>query len=164
MDPSSRGRAQSADLLGVNEAAFSSDARLDRVRRYIEENYPERILLADVAQVAGMERTAFSDFFRRETGIRFRDWLAAFKVTKSLELLSENNLSMKKVARKVGYDNFRSFERVFIRFVGRLPSEYRNAAEPAPTESRLRIGHQQDSPSGFRPINCVSVIGMVDIE
>ena len=131
LDPSSRGRIQLVDLLGVNEAAFSNDSRLDRVRQYVEENYPERILLADAAQVAGMERTAFSDLFRRKTGIRFREWLAAFRVTQSMELLSENHHSMKKVARKVGYDNLRSFERVFLRFVGRSPSEYRNAARPS---------------------------------
>lgn len=130
-DPSSPGRAPSGGLLDFNEAAFAYYLRLDRVRRYVEEKYPQRILLADVARVAGMERTAFSDFFRRKTGIRFRDWLAAFRVAKAMELLSENNHSMRKVARKVGYHNLRSFERVFLRFVGRSPSEFKSTVRPS---------------------------------
>jgi len=130
-NPSSTKVSNPSGLLTINEAAFSYYQRLDRVRRFVEEDYAERISLAEAAEVAGMEPTAFSGFFRRKTGICFRDWLAAVRVDKAKELMSENNLPMREIALKVGYCNLRSFQRVFLRFTGLSPIEYKHSVRPS---------------------------------
>ena len=131
LDCSSRKNSQLFDPSRINEASFSYYQRLHRVRILVEENYPEPISLADAAQVARMEPTAFSGFFRSKTGVCFRDWLAAVRVDKAMELMSENNLSMKEIALKVGYRNLRSFQRVFLRFAGCTPIEYKHSVRPS---------------------------------
>jgi len=130
-NPSSSKVRPPPGLFRVNEAAFSYYQRLDRVRRFVGEHYPERLILADVAEIAGMEPTAFSRFFRRKTGLCFRDWLAVVRVDKAKELMSENNLPMREVALKVGYCNLRSFQRVFLRFTGLSPIEYKHSVRPS---------------------------------
>jgi len=130
-NPSPTKVSQPSATPAANEAAFTYYQRLDRVRRFVGEHYPERITLAEVAEVAGMEPTAFSDFFRRKTGLCFRDWLAAVRVKKAKELMSENNLPMKEIALQVGYCNLRSFQRVFLRFAGQSPIEYKHSVRPS---------------------------------
>lgn len=130
-DYSSRKNTEPIDPSRINEASFSYYRRLERVWHFVEENYPERISLADAAQIAGMERTAFSDFFRRKTGICFRDWLALVRVIKAKELMSENNHRMREIAHKVGYRDLRSFERVFRRVAGCSPNQYKSSVRPS---------------------------------
>ena len=119
------------DHLSNNETAFAYFQRLERVFRFVEQNYREPIRLADAAQGAGRERTAVSHFFRRKTGMRYRDWLAAFRVDMAKELMSESNRSVREIADMVGYRNVRSFRRTFQRFAGRSPIEYKNAVRPS---------------------------------
>jgi two-component system response regulator YesN len=126
-----RKNGHSFDPSAFNEASFSYYQRLERVRHFVEQNYAERISLADAAQVARMKPTAFSDFFRRKTGICFRDWLAAVRVNEAMELMSTNNLSVKELALEVGYRNLRSFQRVFLRFTGQSPIEYKHSVRPS---------------------------------
>ena len=119
------------ERLRINETSFNYYRRLERVSRFVEENYSERIILQDVARVAGMERSAFSTFFHCKTGICFRDWLAAFRVAKAMDLLAENNHSIRETASLVGYRNLRSFQRVFLRFAGCSPIEFKHSVRPS---------------------------------
>ncbi|MCP4203882.1 MAG: helix-turn-helix transcriptional regulator [bacterium] len=115
----------------LNEAAFRYYPRLARVREFVLSSYSEQLTLADAARVARMERTAFSDFFHRKTGVRFRDWLAGVRVTKAQELLAERDFPVTKVARKVGYGSVRSFERVFLRTTGVTAVAYKKTKRPS---------------------------------
>lgn len=128
---SPRKNRHSFDPSAFNEASFSYYQRLERVWHFVEENHPKRISLADAAQVARMKPTAFSDFFRRKTGICFRDWLAAVRVNEAMEMMSANNLPVKEIALEVGYGNLRSFQRVFLRLTGQSAIEYKHSVRPS---------------------------------
>jgi len=124
--------AEVRDLLEsrVSQEAFSYYRRLGGVQRFVLDHYAEPIGLQDVARVAAMERTSFSAFFHRTTGICFRDWLAAIRVAKAMALMAERNLSVRDVGALVGYQNVRTFERVFLRVTGWSPIEFKNSVRP----------------------------------
>ena len=113
-----------------NPAAFSYYQRLELVRLYVLQHLKEPITLADVAKVARMERTAFSSFFHRATGMCFRDWLSAVRITRAMRLMEWRNLSVKAVGIEVGYPKVRSFERAFLRVTGQRPIEYKMSVRP----------------------------------
>lgn len=128
-------RASSSELHRLAEGDVSREAflyyrRLGRVRRFVLDHYDEPISLEDAANVAAMERTSFSDFFHRTTGSCFRDWLAAVRVTEAMKLMASTNLPIRKVAAKVGFNNVRTFERVFLRVAGRPPIEFKKRVRP----------------------------------
>ena len=114
----------------VRCGAFFYYRRLSRVRDYVLKMYGQRLALADVSRVADMERTAFSSFFHRKTGVRFREWLALVRVAKAMELMAERNLSIHEISREVGYTNVRTFQRVFLRVAGQCPIDYKNSVRP----------------------------------
>jgi transcriptional regulator GlxA family with amidase domain len=115
---------------GVSEEVFDYYQRLGRVRRFVLDHYAEPITLADAASAAGMERTSFSTFFRSKTGVCFRDWLAAIRVMKAMELMAERNRPIRDVGLKAGFANVRTFERVFLRVTGQPPIEYKMSVRP----------------------------------
>lgn len=115
----------------VNQEAFVYYERLGRVRRYTLNHYAEPVALEDVARVAAMERTSFSTFFHRKTGVCFHDWLAAVRVAKAMSLMASGNLPVREVGRAVGLENVRTFERTFLRMAGCPPIEYKISVRPS---------------------------------
>lgn len=123
-------RQTAFSLLGGSETVFDSSPRLRRVRRYVKENLSGRIRLEDAAGAAGLERRYFSTFFHRETGIKFREWLAILRVARSIELLRRRDLSLEQVRSACGFGDRRTFQRTFKRWVGMTPSSFRRGALP----------------------------------
>ena len=60
-------REKSFDPPRVRREAFSYYPRLQRLERYVESHYAEPLPLRTAAQVAGLEQTYFSRFFRQKT-------------------------------------------------------------------------------------------------
>ena len=131
MDPSSD-HPQLLFSTSVEEepAAFAYYRRLSRVRKAALRDLSKPLSLAEAARIAGMEYTAFSSFFHRRTGVRFRDWLAVVRVNKAKEILVGRNHSIRAVSRQVGYVNVRTFQRVFRRIVGLTPYDFKSSVRP----------------------------------
>lgn len=114
----------------VQREAFAYYRRLARVQHFVVDHYAGPIALADVAAVARMEKTAFSDFFHRKTGVCFRDWLAAYRVGKAMELMIDSNLPVRKVASECGFGTVRTLERIFLRVTGQTAADYKRSVRP----------------------------------
>lgn len=127
--------------------AFSYYRRLSRVRRFVLQCYSDHITLADAARVAGMERSAFSSFFHRSTGVCYHDWVATIRVAKAMELMARSNVSVREVGSKVGYPKVRSFERVFLRMTGSTPIQFKTSVRPTPDSLRVSGAPRQSRES-----------------
>jgi len=126
------GSVESRDLLESpsRQEAFSYYRRLKIVRQFVLDHYSESISLEDAARVAAMERTSFSTFFHRTSGVCFRDWLAAIRVANAIELMAGRNITVREAGRKVGFPNVRTFERVFLRVTGSTPIQFKKSVRP----------------------------------
>ena len=114
----------------VNHGAFDYYARLQRVKKHIEENYSEAISLEKAAQIAATERTYFSTFFRNKVGITFTDWLRQFRVAKAIDIIKTRDQSICDTAFEVGFGDLRSFERAFKRYTNMTAREFRKSVLP----------------------------------
>jgi two-component system response regulator YesN len=92
---------------------------------FVEEHYPERISLEDVASTLVLNPTYFSTLFKKETGMNFLTYLTEFRVEKAKDLLCTTNDTMACIAEKVGYADTRYFSQCFEKIVGVKPSLYR---------------------------------------
>jgi len=137
----------------IENAAIRPDV-LQRIRyfstirkavAYLEEHLSERVTLRDVAAVACLEATAFSKSFKARTGVTFRDFVQALRVTRAIEMMARSDYSVTAIAFAVGFNNLVTFERTFRRVMGMPPSAYRNtvllgagiAGVPSPEQSPL---------------------------
>lgn len=96
------------------------------VKRYICEHIKEEINLQQVAAVAFMSPNYFSNFFRKETGVTFSDYVAELKIEKAKELLRYKNYKVINVASEIGFKDQRYFSSFFKKHEGINPTEYRN--------------------------------------
>lgn len=123
--------ARHLEVVGLNRKAFRYYRRLARVERFVCRNYAAEITLADVARVASMQRSSFSDFFHRKTGVCFSKWLAAIRVDQAKALMASGNVTIKEAGSAVGLRNVRTFERTFRRVAGQTPIEFKKSARPS---------------------------------
>jgi AraC-like DNA-binding protein len=101
---------------------------LQRLRDFVARGYSRTIRLQEAAAVAGLERTYFSAFFHRRTGVRFSVWLRQQRVERAKDLLLTGHHDLAAVARAVGFGDARTFQRAFKRVTGATPSAFRSGA------------------------------------
>lgn len=108
------------------QAQQTTETRTAAVLPYLQEHFHEKIVLADVAQVCGMNAFEFSRWFRREQGITFRDHLMRLRIETAARLLRLDQQSVLDVACSVGFNDPSHFARLFRRHMGITPSDYRS--------------------------------------
>jgi len=126
------GTPWSFELHGLKCDPFKADVRL-RALRLLVYRYPKkRLTLEEAAHLTGLGVSYFSSFFRRTTGVPFRDWLNWIRVARSIILLSSNDHSVKAVAYLAGFNNVRSFERLFRQHTSLTPRQFKQLQNPNP--------------------------------
>jgi len=67
--------------------------------------------------------------FAQHQGEGFVEYLNRFRVDKAKSLLQSTDLLIKEVGYKVGFNSTQNFNRVFKRWTGMTPQQYRQIAE-----------------------------------
>lgn len=96
-----------------------------KATQYIEENYSGNITLDDVARYVNMSYHYFSKFFKESTGKNFVDYLTDRRMEKARQLLKETGMNIKAVSREIGYGDPNYFSKIFKKYTGLTPTEYR---------------------------------------
>jgi len=108
----------------VNSFRKSDNENLDRIYEYIFKNFNTPIHSKDVAEVAHMNASAFSRFFKRVHRKTFTRYLNEIRVGYACKLLMENKNSVSSVCYESGFNNISNFNRQFKSIVGMSPSDY----------------------------------------
>lgn len=78
----------------MDHSAFTYYPRLGRLQRYVEDNLSEPIPLKVAADVAGLEATYFSKYFRARTGVRFKDWITYQRIDRAVDLIRSQDVPL----------------------------------------------------------------------
>ncbi len=113
-----------------NVNAFQYYERLARVKRHLEDNISSPFSIETAGIVANLSAKYFSAFFRRTTGERFTDWVNSVRIEHARQMISESNHSIANVAFAVGFQDLRTFERVFKKHQSMTPIAYKKAVRP----------------------------------
>jgi len=115
----------SACINYINVYKKESDYIVDYVKNYIKKNYSEDIFLDLLSDKLNISKTYLSSYFKEKTGINCIDYLNSYRIKKASKLLEETNAKVKDIAIKVGIPNMRTFNRLFKKYAGKAPNEYR---------------------------------------
>lgn len=99
--------------------------RITQVYEYIERNYAKPITLKDVSQVACMSESAFSRFFKSETGKNISNYIIDLRISKACRELIDTNKTISEICFSTGFNNISNFNRQFKRIKGRSPKDFR---------------------------------------
>jgi two-component system, response regulator YesN len=100
-----------------------------RVLKLIESGAPYSI--GDLATQLRLSPSHLQRIFKQETGLRMGDWLITFRLQKAAYLLANSYLTVKEIARAVGYEHVSSFIRAFERKYVLTPTRFRERADSA---------------------------------
>ncbi|MEK4508365.1 response regulator transcription factor [Paenibacillus sp. FSL K6-2524] len=98
---------------------------VQRAVAYIHDHLDQSLSLSQVAKHVHMNPNYFSEVFKRETGQNYIEFVTQAKMRKAMSLLSETPAKISEVANQIGYEDIKHFNRLFKKFTGQTPSEYR---------------------------------------
>lgn len=99
--------------------------RLKRVIDYIDENVSGDLTLVQLAAVAGMSPHYFAELFRQSTGRAPHQYVLMRRIDLAKERLRDPRRSVIEVGLDAGFQNPSHFARVFRKWVGTSPSDFR---------------------------------------
>jgi AraC-like DNA-binding protein len=99
---------------------------IQKVVRYIEDNYHFDLSLDQCAQICGLSSHYLSKLFKKTMDVSFIEYLTKIRIERSIELLRTTDLSVSDIAERVGYQT-KNFIRVFKKHIGVTPGQYRGA-------------------------------------
>ena len=98
-----------------------------KARKFIQENSNEELSLKKVARAVNMNANYLSENFKQVTGINFVEYVARTRFATACDLLRNGNLRISEIAFAAGFQSLSQFNRVFRRFSGKSPTQYRRA-------------------------------------
>jgi len=104
-----------------------SDRRLRQFKnilQYIEENYYEEISLAQLADIAGMDKKYFCSFFHDITGRPPIDYLNSYRIECACEQFLTTSFSVIDVGYNCGFHDASYFSKIFKKYKNITPREF----------------------------------------
>lgn len=111
------------------------DTAVADVQHWLQDTEARDISLETLATRAGLERRTFLRRFRKATGMTSSEYGQRLRVGKACERLQFSDRPIDQIAWEVGYGDPGAFRKVFARFVGLTPGEYRQRFGVAPHRS-----------------------------
>lgn len=93
---------------------------------YINENYMKNITLDSISNYVHLNASYFSTVFKKETGMKFSDYLNKVRIEESKKLLKDIRYSILEISMDVGFEDQSYYSKVFKKFTGMTPKEFRD--------------------------------------
>lgn len=104
---------------------YRNKEKINTAVRYIHENYSKNLNMAVVSNYISMNYSLFSLNFKEYTGMNFVNYLKKIRIDEAKKLLQDTEEKVLDISQAVGYDNEKSFMKVFKSVCGVSPTEYR---------------------------------------
>jgi AraC-like DNA-binding protein len=117
-------------------AQINEQPCITEAKSFILAHAGEPLRLSDVAQHLHISVQYFSKFFKKTAGVGFSEFLTRLRVENAKRLLANPGLLIHEVANEAGFGSLSQFNRVFRRYTGCSPKEYR---------ASLRQNHPSES-------------------
>ena len=75
-----------------------------------------------------MNASYFSEYFKKNIGVNFTEYLARIRIGEAVRLLSENRLNSIEIAFGCGFNNASSFYNAFKKITGTNPGKLKKTS------------------------------------
>jgi two-component system response regulator YesN len=108
------------------EYGNNSEQIENKISRYVLETVDEKVSIEGISRSLYMSRKYISEVFRQKTGELLIEYITRIKMERASRLLEQSNLKTYEVALLMGFKDTEYFSRIFKKYVGISPSEYRD--------------------------------------
>lgn len=92
---------------------------------YIHKNYKNNITLSEIADYSFVSPEHLCRIFSQFSDVSPFSYLNRYRIMKSAEMLLEDNSPISKIASECGFNSSSYYNKMFLRFIGCTPGEYR---------------------------------------
>lgn len=101
------------------------EPKLQVIQQFIDHHLSENITSIDMARYLFLNPSYFSRYFKRLTGINFTDYVHQYKMKIAAKMLETSSQTLESLAMGLGYSDRTYFSKVFKKYIGTTPSEYK---------------------------------------
>jgi len=124
--PASSKRSDDSNNSHTASGPHGARRAVARAKAYVAENLHEKISAKSVATLCSLSPFHFSRSFKRICGMTFSEYLMEARIKKAIELLQDPGASVTGVCFEVGFRDSSYFGKIFKRYAGITPSQYRD--------------------------------------
>jgi AraC family transcriptional regulator len=99
--------------------------QLRLAKDYLEDNFNRNVGLEEVAELTGLSRSWFARGFRGSTGIPPYAFILQIRIRRAKEFLLDRKTPIATIATLVGFADQSHFTKIFRRYAGATPREWR---------------------------------------
>lgn len=99
---------------------------IERATHYFNENYNKDISIEQYAEEHLMSKNWFINCFKKIMKVTPMQYILQLRISTAKNLLEFSTKNISEIADAIGYDNPLYFSRLFTKYVGVSPKEYRN--------------------------------------
>lgn len=99
---------------------------IDATISYIGANYASPVGLQEAAAFLELSESHLSRLFKEVTGLNFLQYLNAWRINRSVELMVDPKKNIAEIALACGFPTPGYFAKIFKRFTGKTPTQFRD--------------------------------------
>lgn len=99
---------------------------IDNTIAFIIDNYASAVGLQEAASFLELSESHLSRLFKEVTGLNFLQYLNAYRINKAVELMRDPKKNIGDIATSCGFPTPGYFAKIFKRFSGQTPTQYRD--------------------------------------
>lgn len=111
-----------------SEAWQETDSFLQAAISYIDEHLYEKISVDTLARITSRSRSSFCHLFEKKMKIAPKQYVLQKKMALANQMINDGT-SPTKAAGRLGYENYSSFYRMYVKLYGTSPKENKNATK-----------------------------------
>jgi len=109
----------------VSSARRHGAAAIDHTVEFMRQNLTRPLMVAELARVAGLSPTHYTELFRRRTGYPPMAYFLRLRVQAASQALATTDEKIQDIARRFGFEDPYYFSRLFKKITGLPPAVHR---------------------------------------
>lgn len=118
------------DIARMHQEPSRSQVRhVDRIRRYIDENYHAITCVEDIAREVGLNKNHVQRLFKKQMGGTVWQYLTDVRMRSAAALLRDSDIAIGEIDSRVGIQSRQNFYLLFKKAFGISPQQYRRLSK-----------------------------------
>ncbi len=108
----------------VPASSQNANDNLVFILHYMDEHY-STVTLKELSDFFGYSERQLQRIIKKATGKTFMESIQLHRIKRAEDLLKKSDLSIEQIALEVGYSSTNNFRRIFKKYTGKMPNEYK---------------------------------------
>jgi AraC-like DNA-binding protein len=109
----------------TNNYQLKDNDRMDKILKYVFDNFNQEILLTAAADMTNMNKQAFCRYFKNRTQKTFVTFINEVRIGHACKLMAQTDQQISELAYSCGFNSLSNFNKFFKLAKGVTPKEYK---------------------------------------